>query len=223
MIEKVTNLRNLQKAYDQVVSNKGSAGVDGMPVHALSKHLQLNRNTLLAAIQKGAYQPQFILGVTIPKSNGKSRLLGVPTVTDRLLQQAVHQAIMPKFEVEFKEHSYGFRPNRNAQQAVQQAHKNINDGYKHIVDIDLQNFFDEVDHCIILQLLYSKVKCPLTLRLIRKWLRVPIQINGKLTWIHFYIHVCQRRQRQIPIDRKREELETIENEPENHHPEDHSQ
>ena len=181
MIEKVTNLRNLQKAYDQVVSNKGSAGVDGMPVHALSKHLQLNRNTLLAAIQKGAYQPQFILGVTIPKSNGKSRLLGVPTVTDRLLQQAVHQAIMPKFEVDFKEHSYGFRPNRNAQQAVQQAHKNINDGYKHIVDIDLQNFFDEVDHCIILQLLYSKVKCPLTLRLIRKWLRVPIQINGKLT------------------------------------------
>lgn len=73
MIEKVTNLRNLQKAYDQVVSNKGSAGVDGMPVHALSKHLQLNRNTLLAAIQKGAYQPQFILGVTIPKSNGKWR------------------------------------------------------------------------------------------------------------------------------------------------------
>ena len=181
MIEKVVNLRNLQKAYYQVVSNKGAAGVDGMPVHALSKHLQLNRNAILVAIQKGEYQPQSILGVTIPKSNGKTRLLGVPTVTDRLLQQAVHQVIMPKFEVEFKEHSYGFRPNRNAQQAVQQAQKYINAGFKHIVDIDLQNFFDEVDHCIVLQLLYSKVKCPFTLRLIRKWLRVPIQIKGKLT------------------------------------------
>lgn len=181
MIEKVVNLRNLQKAYYQVVSNKGAAGVDGMPVHALSKHLQLHRNTILAAIQKGEYQPQSILGVTIPKSSGKTRLLGVPTVTDRLLQQAVQQVIMPKFEVEFKEHSYGFRPNRNAQQAVQQAQKYINAGFKHIVDIDLQNFFDEVDHCIVLQLLYSKVKCPFTLRLIRKWLRVPIQIKGKLT------------------------------------------
>ena len=160
----------MQKAYYQVVRNEGSAGVDGMSVKALSKHLQLNRDTILTAIRDGNYKPQFILGVTIPKSNGTTRLLGGPTVTDRLLQQAVHQVIMPTFEVEFKEHSYGFRPNRNAQQAVQQAHKNINDGYKHIVDIDLKNFFDEVDHCIILQLLYRKVKCPLTLRLIRKWL-----------------------------------------------------
>jgi RNA-directed DNA polymerase len=89
--------------------------------------------------------------------------------------------IGPKFEVEFKEHSYGFRPNRNAHQAVQQAQKNIHEGYDHIVDIDLKNFFDEVDHCILLQLLYGKVKCPLTLRLIRKWLRTPIAIKGKLT------------------------------------------
>ena len=181
MIEKVINIRNLQRAYYQVYSNQGSAGVDGMSVTALSKHLQLNRKRILTAIVKGEYQPQFILGVSIPKSNGKARLLGIPTVTDRWLQQAVHQVIMPQFEREFKENSYGFRPNRNAQQAVKQSLKNINEGYKHIVDIDLQNFFDEVDHCIILQLLYRKVKCSLTLRLIRKWLTAPILINGKLT------------------------------------------
>ena len=120
------------------------------------------------------------MGVEIPKSNGKTRLLGIPTVTDRLLQQAVGQVIAIKFEMEFEDYSYGFRPNRNAQQAVLKAQEYINSGYHHIVDIDLKTFFDEVDHCILLQLLYRKVKCPLTLRLIRKWLRAPILINGKL-------------------------------------------
>ena len=181
MIEKVLNRANMLRAYHQVVSNKGSAGVDGMGVKALLQHLKNNRDSIVTAVSEGHYLPQAILGVAIPKSNGKTRLLGIPTVTDRLLQQAVHQVIMPMFEVEFKAHSYGFRPNRNAQQAVQQAQKNINEGYQHIVDIDLKNFFDEVDHCILLQLLYSKVKCPKTLRLVRKWLRAPIVINGKLT------------------------------------------
>lgn len=181
MIEKVINRRNMQRACKQVVSNKGSAGVDGMNVKELSAHLRKNRDKISTSIVNGKYLPQPILGVAIPKRNGKKRLLGVPTVTDRVLQQAVSQAIGLKFELEFKEHSYGFRPNRNALQAVQQAQKNINEGYVHIVDIDLQNFFDEVDHCIILQLLYGKVKCHLTLRLIRKWLRAPMFINGKLT------------------------------------------
>jgi len=167
-------------ACQQVVSNKGSAGVDGMSVKELSAYLKQNRNKIATALCNGQYLPQPILGVSIPKSNGKKRLLGIPTVIDRLLQQAVSQVIMPKFELEFKAHSYGFRPNRNAHQAVLQAQKNINEGYQHIVDIDLKNFFDEVDHCLLLQLLYRKVKCPLTLRLIRKWLRAPILIDGKL-------------------------------------------
>lgn len=181
MIEKVVNRSNLLKAYYQVLSNKGSAGVDGMGVNELSEHLKLNRDAIVQSVSNGSYQPQAILGVSIPKSNGKTRLLGIPTVTDRLLQQSVHQVIMPLFEVEFKPYSYGFRPNRNAQQAVQKAQEYINEGYQHIVDIDLKNFFDEVDHCMLLNLLYKKVKCPKTLRLIRKWLRVPILINGKLT------------------------------------------
>jgi RNA-directed DNA polymerase len=180
MIEKVISRKNMLKAYRQVVSNQGSAGVDDMSVKELSSHLKMNRDKLVAAVCNGRYLPQAILGVEIPKSNGKKRVLGIPTVTDRLLQQAVSQVIEPKFELEFTEHSYGFRPDRNAHQAVQQAQKNIHAGYDHIVDIDLKNFFDEVDHVILLQLLYSKVKCPLTLRLIRKWLRAPIVIEGKL-------------------------------------------
>ena len=180
MIEKVLNRKNMRLACQQVMSNKGSAGVDGMSVKELYQHLERNRDRIATAVRNGKYLPQPILGVEIPKSNGKKRLLGIPTVTDRLLQQAVSQVIMPKFELEFKAHSYGFRPNRNAHQAVLQAQKNINEGYQHIVDIDLKNFFDEVDHCLVMQLLYRKVKCPFMLRLIRKWLRAPILIDGKL-------------------------------------------
>jgi group II intron reverse transcriptase/maturase len=181
MIEQVLNPRNMMRAYHQVVSNKGSAGVDGMTVKELYVYLTKNREQINSDIRGGKYLPQAILGVEIPKSNGKVRLLGVPTVNDRLLQQAVGQILAVKFEMEFEDYSYGFRPNRNAQQAVLKAQEYINSGYHHIVDIDLKSFFDEVDHCLLLQLLYRKVKCPITLRLIRKWLRAPIQINGKLT------------------------------------------
>jgi len=180
MIEQVLNRRNMMHAYRQVVSNKGSAGVDGMCVGELYAHLTNNREQIESAIREGKYLPQPIRGVEIPKSNGKTRLLGVPTVTDRMLQQAVGQVLAAKFEMEFEDYSYGFRPNKNAQQAVLKALDYINSGYQHIVDIDLKSFFDEVDHCILLQLLYRKVKCPLTLQLIRKWLRAPILINGKL-------------------------------------------
>ena len=180
MIEQVLNRRNVTHAYRHVLSNKGSAGVDGMTVKELYDYLTNNRERLEFEIRSGIYIPQSILGVEIPKSNGKTRLLGIPTVVDRLLQQAVSQVIAIKFEIEFEDYSYGFRPNRNAQQAVLKAQEHINSGYSHIVDIDLKSFFDEVDHCILLQLVYRKVKCPHTLRLIRKWLRAPILINGKL-------------------------------------------
>jgi RNA-directed DNA polymerase len=181
MIEQVLNPRNMMRAYRQVVLNKGSAGIDGMSVKELYDHLTNNREQIESSIREGKYLPQPILGVEIPKSNGKTRLLGVPTVTDRMLQQAVGQVLAAKFEMEFEDYSYGFRPNKNAQKAVLKAQEHINSGYQHIVDIDLKSFFDEVDHCILLQLLYRKVKCPITLRLIRKWLKAPILINGKLT------------------------------------------
>jgi RNA-directed DNA polymerase len=181
MIEQVINRRNMQRACQHVVANGGSAGVDGMSVKELSAYLRLNRDVIALGLVNGKYLPQPILGVEILKDNGKKRLLGIPTVVDRVLQQAVSQVIAIKFEMEFVDYSYGFRPNHNAQQAVMKAQQYINDGYQHIVDIDLQTFFDEVDHCKLMQLLYRKVKCPITLRLIRLWLRAPILIDGKLT------------------------------------------
>jgi group II intron reverse transcriptase/maturase len=164
----------------KVRKNHGSAGVDHMPVTKLSDLMAIDQHELTEKVRSGEYLPQPILGVEIPKGNGKMRLLGIPTVTDRLLQQAVLQIITARFEFEFSDNSFGFRPGRNLHQAVLKAQGYINDGFQHIVDIDLKTFFDEVDHSYLLQLLYRKVKCRETLRLIRKWLRSPILINGKL-------------------------------------------
>ena len=180
LIEQVINRQNMMRALNQVKQNKGSAGIDRMSVSELYDYLTTNRQSIEQSLLNGTYLPQPILGVEIPKSNGKVRLLGVPTVADRMLQQAVGQVLANRFEMDFEDFSFGFRPNKNAQQAVLKALEFINSGYQDIVDIDLKNFFDEVDHCILLQLLYRRVKCPLTLRLIRKWLRAPILINGKL-------------------------------------------
>ncbi len=180
MIAQVLEATNLYKAARQVMRNKGASGIDSMSHQKLPEYIRENRSELLLSICNNSYVPQAILGVSIPKGNGKTRLLGIPTVVDRWLQQAVSQQLMTKFEYEFETFSYGFRPQKNIQKAVLQAQRYINDGYQDIVDIDLKGFFDEVDHCILLQLIYNKVQCPTTLRLIRKWLRVPISIHGKL-------------------------------------------
>jgi len=180
MIEQILTRKNMLRAMHKVQKNHGSAGVDSMPVTKLSELMSIDKENLTAKVRSGKYLPQPILGVEIPKGEGKSRLLGIPTVTDRLLQQAVLQIMMARFEFEFSDSSYGFRPNRSVQQAVLKAQSYINGGFQHIVDIDLQTFFDEVDHSYLLQLIYRKVKCQASLRLIRKWLRSPIEINGKL-------------------------------------------
>jgi len=180
MIEQVLHPYNVQCALKQVIANKGSAGVDGIKVCELTDCFRKAQAQLYSSIREMKYFAQPILGVDIPKGNGKTRLLGIPTVTDRVLQQAVSQVLMPKYESEFSVHSYGFRPNKSARQAVGKALDYIHEGFSFIVDIDLKTFFDEVDHCLLLNLLHQKVKCPITMRLIRKWLRAPIQINGKL-------------------------------------------
>ncbi|AWG20530.1 group II intron reverse transcriptase/maturase [Flavobacterium faecale] len=188
MIARVVHPYNLQKALEHVISNRGSAGVDGVKVSQLKEGFPKRKPQLLEDIANGNYCSQPILGVEIPKGNGKVRLLGVPTTTDRVLQQAVSQVIAPLFETEFSSNSFGFRPNKNARQAVGQSRDYIHQGLNHIVDIDLKNFFDEVDHCLLLNLVYRKVKCKTTMRLIRKWLRAPIQIKGKL----------QKRRKGVP-------------------------
>jgi retron-type reverse transcriptase len=140
MIEKIISRKNMRLACGHVMSNKGSAGVDGMSVRELPAHLKIHRDRIATAMANGKYLPQPILGVEIPKSNGKARLLGVPTAVDRVLQQAAAQVIEVKFEPEFKAYSYGFRPGKSAQQAVMKAQEYINGGYSHIVDIDLKKF-----------------------------------------------------------------------------------
>ncbi len=181
MIEQIIHPKNMHKACIHVVQNAGSAGVDGMPVNELKRYVKNHRDAIATRIINGKYLPQAIKGVAIPKSNGKTRLLGIPTVSDRWLQQSAAQAIAPRFEKEFTAHSYGFRPHKNAHACILQSQKYIHEGYQYIVDIDLKNFFDEVEHNVLLQLLHRLVKCPVTLRLIRKWLRAPILIEGQLT------------------------------------------
>jgi|TARA_B100001971_G_C18223442_1_gene558745 group II intron reverse transcriptase/maturase len=180
MIEKILCKSNIQKAFKRVVANKGSCGVDGVSVNELKPYLKTQWEQIRTAVMDAKYCPDPILGVMIPKSNGKERLLGIPTVKDRLLQQAVCQILSDLYDPTFQDHSYGFRPKRNAHQAVKQARQNINDGYADIIDIDLSNFFDQVSHDVMLNLLHRKVKCVTTLRLICKWLKAPIQLNGGL-------------------------------------------
>jgi group II intron reverse transcriptase/maturase len=180
MIEKILQYKNLSRASHKVVSNGGSCGVDGMMVSDLTEYVQENYHKVVEDIRNRNYRSAAIRGVEIPKSNGKTRILGIPTVVDRWLQQAVSQQLAGIFEISFKAHSYGFRPKKNLHQAVLQSLEYINDGYQDIVDIDLQGFFDEVPHYKVLQLIYNKVKCKETLWLIRHWLRSPLLKEGKL-------------------------------------------
>lgn len=180
MIKQLTSRKNLNDAYWQVYRNKGAAGVDRLSVMELQSHLQTHSKRYIQQIERESYQVSPIRGVEIPKSNGKMRLLGIPTVVDRVFQQALHQVLQPVFEPDFQQHSYGFRPQRNAHQAIAKSLENINLGHQHIVDIDLKSFFDEVEHYILLELIYKKVKCKATLKLLRSFLRAPILINGKL-------------------------------------------
>ena len=196
MIASILSTENMTKAYHQVRKNKGAAGIDGLSVDDLTSSLHQRWHAIKRQVETGSYQPDPILGVEIPKPNGKKRLLGIPTVVDRVLQQALQQRLSLIFEPDFQAHSYGFRPHRNAHQAIRQALENINDGYQDIVDIDLKHFFDEVDHELLMTLIYRKVKCPLTLKLIRKFLRAPISINGKLV----------KRRKGVPqVPRRRDE------------------
>ena len=180
LIEEILRAANLTQASKEVIRNKGAGGIDRMSVNDLEEYLHNNRETLTNQIRNRKYIPQPIRGKDIPKGNGKFRTLGIPTVVDRMLQQAVLRVIMPRYEYMFSEYSYGFRPKRNTHQAVGKSLEYINSGHQHIVEIDLKGFFDEVDHVLLMQILYRKIKCKATMTLLRRWLRVPIEQNGKL-------------------------------------------
>jgi group II intron reverse transcriptase/maturase len=180
LVDEILRVGNLTQASNEVIRNKGAGGIDGMSVESLKDYLTNNRNSLEDLIRNCKYYPQPIRGKEIPKGNGKVRTLGIPTVIDRMLQQAVQRILMPKYEYMFSVYSYGFRPKKNTHQAIGKSLEYINSGYQNIVEIDLQGFFDEVDHMLLLQILYRKIKCKATMTLLRRWLRTPILLNGRL-------------------------------------------
>ena len=178
LIEQVLDYSNVNKAYRNVTANKGSKGVDGVTTKELSDYMQENWDRIKQEILKGEYQPKAVLGVEIPKSNGGKRLLGIPTVIDRLIQQSIHQVLYPMYDIEFLEYSYGFRTGRNAHQAIWQAQSYINSGYQYILDFDLKSFFDIVNQDYLMSLLNRRIKDKLLMKLIRKYLQSEIMIGG---------------------------------------------
>lgn len=177
-MEAVVERNNLWQAYERVVRNKGAAGVDGLSVSDFKAWLQQHWPSVKAALLAGEYMPMAIRKVEIPKPNGGVRTLGIPTVVDRLIQQALLQILQPQFEPEFSEHSYGFRPGRNAWQAVQQAQGYIREGRRWVVDLDLEKFFDRVNHDILMSRLSRKVKDERVLKLVRRYLEAGMMSDG---------------------------------------------
>ena len=176
--EAVFARENMQTALKRVESNKGAAGIDGMTVTDLRGYLKAHWLEVRAVLESGKYQPSPVRRVEIPKPDGGVRQLGIPTVIDRLIQQAIAQALTPMFEQVFSPHSYGFRPGRSAHQAVQKSQEYIREGYDWVVDIDLEKFFDRVNHDMLMARVARVVKDKRVLKLIRAYLNSGVMVNG---------------------------------------------
>ncbi|MGL5513524.1 MAG: group II intron reverse transcriptase/maturase, partial [Sporomusa sp.] len=181
LLERILHRDNLNAAYRRVKQNGGTAGVDGMTVEAMLPYLKEHREELIASVRGGWYKPKPVRRVEIPKPEGGVRLLGVPTVIDRMIQQAMVQVLQPIFEPTFSENSYGFRPRRNAHQAIKKAREYYDEGYTHVVDIDMAKYFDTVNHDILLEQVSREVKDKTVLKLIRKFLKSGVMANGLIS------------------------------------------
>jgi RNA-directed DNA polymerase len=177
-MKQVLSRENLLRALKQVEKNKGSHGTDGMSVKDLRRHLVEHWDAIRHALEEGTYEPCPVRRVEIPKPNGGVRLLGIPTVTDRFIQQAIAQVLTPIFDPSFSEHSYGFRPGRRGHDAVKKAKQYIQEGYTWVVDIDLEKFFDRVNHDKLMGILAKRIPDKILLKLIRKYLQAGVMING---------------------------------------------
>ncbi len=178
LLKQILSRENMLLALKRVEKNKGSHGVDMMPVRNLRQHIVENWSSIKEAILKGTYNPMPVRRVEIPKPDGGVRLLGIPTVTDRLIQQAIAQVLSKIYDPMFSEHSYGFRPNRSAHDAVRKAKGYIRDGFRWVVDMDLEKFFDKVNHDRLMSTLAKTVNDKPLLKLIRKYLQAGVMING---------------------------------------------
>ena len=179
IMEQILSRENLNAAYLGVKANEGAPGVDGRSVTELKEQVRKHWATLERKLRDGTYQPAAVRAVEIPKASGGKRTLGIPTVLDRLIQQAIHQVLSPMFEEGFSKHSYGFRPGRSAHDAVRTAQEYIKGGKHWVADIDLKGFFDQVDHDKLMYLVGKRVREKEVLRLIGKYLRAPMQRAGK--------------------------------------------
>lgn len=178
LMEEVLERGNMMKALKRVRSNKGAPGVDGMTVGALPAFLREHWKTIKAQLLDGTYRPQPVRRVEIPKSGGGTRKLGIPTVLDRLIQQAVQQVLQRQWDPSFSRHSYGFRPGRSAHQAVAQAQKYVREGYTIVVDLDLEKFFDQVQHDRLMSHIAQRVADRRVLKLIRAFLKAGVMEHG---------------------------------------------
>ena len=178
LLEKVLSKENLNNAYKQVYKNKGASGVDGVTVEELFAYIKEHKEEILWQIRNRKYKPQPVRRVYIPKENGKMRKLGIPSVIDRVIQQAIVQVLTPIYEEQFSNNSYGFRPNRSCEMAVIKALEYFNDGYDWIVDIDLQSFFDEVNQDKLIGIIRRSVKDGDLVSLIRKFLQSGVMEKG---------------------------------------------
>lgn len=178
LIEVITSKENLNKAYKKVVENKGAGGIDEMTVKELGDYIRENKESIVNSLRNRTYMPKPVRRVYIPKSNGKKRPLGIPTVLDRTIQQAIAQPITDIYENIFSEYSYGFRPGRSCHDAIKQALLYLNDGSEWVIDIDIEQFFDKVNHDKLIQILREQVNDSTTLNLIRKYLRAGVMENG---------------------------------------------
>lgn len=178
LIEKILHRNNLNEAFRRVKSNKGSAGVDGISTEELLKNLKENKYKILGQIRARKYKPKPVKRVQIPKSNGKKRNLGIPTTTDRVIQQAIAQILSPIYEKKFSENSYGFRPKRSAHDALKRIKEIADEGYTWVVDLDLEKYFDTVNQSKLIQILSEEIKDGDVISLIHKYLKSGIMIEG---------------------------------------------
>jgi RNA-directed DNA polymerase len=179
LLEQILSNQNMNEAYLRVYKNKGASGVDGVTVEELKQYLRENKDELRQRIRTRKYQPQAALRVEIPKENGKMRKLGIPTVVDRVVQQAIHQVLSPIFEKQFSEFSYGFRPKRSCEMAIIKSLEFLNDEHDWVVDIDLERFFDTVHHDKLMRIIANTIDDGDVISLIRKYLVSGVMVKGK--------------------------------------------
>jgi group II intron reverse transcriptase/maturase len=184
LLAQVLASANMVMAWKRVKSNRGSAGVDGLSIAETAEYLKTHWPRIRESLLDGSYRPRPVRRVQIPKPDGGVRELGIPTVTDRLIQQALLQVLQPKIDPTFSEHSYGFRPGRRAHDAVLNAQRYVQDGYRVVVDVDLEKFFDRVNHDILMERLSRRITDKAVLRLIRRYLVAGIMDGGVVMQRH---------------------------------------